>query len=219
MPLHRAAYAGDLAEVRQLLSDLEGEPYNQRAVVLDARMAHNATPFMLACEVGAREVVVALLEARCDAYATDDRGRTGVQLALLAGHTSLAGFLAQDYSDLSQQRPDPTDDFQDSYKLGFSRFIMWSTEGKYPTGPESASNWTFVAEGGFGKVFLCHDVWPPIEISGERIRSVAVKAAKVGSIADDIDFRQEIAALARPTEISSASSASRKARWSSLQRR
>eukprot|EP01046_Picozoa_sp_COSAG06_P063665 COSAG06_NODE_14887_length_1117_cov_1.148330_1_plen_279_part_10 len=166
-PLHRAAHTGDLAEVRQLLSDLESEPHNQRAVMLDARMAHNATPFMLACELGASEVAVALLKAGCDASATDDRGRTGVQLALLAGHET------QDFSDLSQQRLDQKEDyFQDSFKLGFSRFIMWSTGGQYPTGPESASNWTFMAEGGFGKVFRCDDVWPPIEVSGERISSV-----------------------------------------------
>ena len=207
-PLHRAAHAADLSKVQQLLS----EPKNRRAAVLNARMAHGATAFMLACEVGALEVAVALLEAGCDAHMTDDRGRTGVQLAILEGHAALAGFLAQDYAELSQQRPDPTDTFQDSFKIGFTRFVIWSTA---PPFPDTASNWNFLAEGGFGKVYRCHDVWPPIEIAGERIRSVAIKAAKgvaaagapiddasatrsvYGDRQEDVDFKQEIADLAQ----------------------
>ena len=44
------------------------------------------TPFMLACELGATDIISLLLNAGCDTNATDLRGRRGLVIAAHAGH-------------------------------------------------------------------------------------------------------------------------------------
>ena len=44
------------------------------------------TPFMLACELGATDIISLLLNAGCDTNATDQRGRRGLVIAAHAGH-------------------------------------------------------------------------------------------------------------------------------------
>jgi len=124
--LHRAAREQDLAGVRALLAELAGQTDKERKATLNAQTEHGYTAFMLACEGGAREIAVMLLEAGCDGSMTSSLGRTGAQIAALAGHHALVGYLAQDYAALSQVQPDPADRHQDSYKIPFARFVFLS---------------------------------------------------------------------------------------------
>ena len=64
--------ANERAEIVQLL-------VNKRAE-LEVRNAHGATPLISACAVGVWSAVRVLLDARADAFATNNRGRNALDL-------------------------------------------------------------------------------------------------------------------------------------------
>ena len=199
-PLHRAARAKDADAARSTLEEVQTQPDKDRTFGLDTQMMYGVTPFMLACERGKIDIAVMLLEAGCDGALTDDRGRTGVQIALSAGQEALVQSLSQSHAALTEGPPHRSG-YQDSFRIMFDRFMIWCEENPFPPSgkddKQGAFNWKYLTEGGFGKVYLVSGVWPPIELGGERLDTVAIKVAKPGSDADELDFRKEIADLAQ----------------------
>ena len=94
-----------------------------------------------------------------------------------------------------QERPDVPDRIREDTDLtgGFGRLIFWALEIVDPTAHSRYSTWKFLAEGTFGKVFLVTEVYPMIQLNGERLDRVVVKLPKAGAIDE---LRQEIVELA-----------------------
>ena len=85
-------------------------------------------------------------------------------------------------------RPNVAEFFRDDISLDQMRFMMWGT----PQTP--FSQWDFLAEGGFGKVFKVKDVSPPIESNGRQFSVVAVKIPKPEGVDE---LKAEVEALSK----------------------
>ena len=193
-PLHRAARHGHVHVVRELVAG--------KADVDACLEPSKLTAYHIACDYGHTELVEYLLdEAKCDANLKTDRGKTGWDLSSI--RVSLAGGSDPELSSLqrtrsaahSQQvceildsradsghtmlaaekrsranRPTVPADFVDC-EFSFERLTFWSLE--------QFGNWTFLAEGSFGKVYRVRDVFTKLEAGGGmQVGELAIKAAK-----------------------------------------
>ena len=83
-PLHQAAYRGEPAKVKQLIS---------QGVDVRARGYYGLTALHCAAMKGHQATAEALLDGGADINARDDQGRTAADLAQLNGHEGTAKFL------------------------------------------------------------------------------------------------------------------------------
>ena len=86
LPLHRAVRQQNADIVKEILAAVARLPAVERGKALDAQTKFGFTSYMLACEHGAVELVQLLVAAGCDTSVTDDRQRTGLDIASDAGH-------------------------------------------------------------------------------------------------------------------------------------
>ena len=179
-PLHRAARVGDVEIIDTLLG--------AATCKVDAQTAYGYTALHLACANGHTSVAKQLIAKGCDTALTNYREKTAWEIASLRGQSDPTAAalerLASDESDdqhaaLRQEQhrrltqPDviPT---REDLQLNSDRFGFWGFG-------EVHEEWRFIAEGGFGKVYLT-SVFPPIQgAGGSRYHQVAIKAAKTGA--------------------------------------
>ena len=137
---------------------------------------------MVACELGDVHTAIKLVEAGCDVRKTDSAARTGLERAKKHGHHQMFATLERSLDEAAlqsvrsgiqweQERPDVPDRIREDTDLtgGFGRLIFWALEIVDAAAQSRYSTWKYLAEGTFGKVFLVTDVYPMIQLNGERL--------------------------------------------------
>jgi serine/threonine protein kinase/ankyrin repeat protein len=117
------------------------------------------------------------------------RSHTGDELSTLSTNAQQHPRQLEDLKDEQRRRETRPDvaPARDNLQLKKERFGFWSLGAVH-------SDWEFIAEGGFGKVYLV-PVFPPIQgIAGSQYDQVAIKAAKVGA---DGELKGETEGLAQ----------------------
>ena len=215
-PLHRAVFSvGQTADdddggvdtssrAREVL-DLLLDRLPPGAV--DATAVWGTTAFMLACERGDVTTATKLVEAECDVRKKDAKNQTGLEKATQLGNKEFLADLERNLQGddlhrtktrIAWERSRPMvqqRQVRESINIAFERLIFWahSTDGAAPY-----STWIYLAEGGFGKVFLVSNIYPPIEMDGERISKAVVKAAKLSGKGEITKEIEELSRLSHP---------------------
>ena len=191
-PLQRAACLGR-AEIAKILL-LQGNKFVKKEVV-DAKAPCGFTALHFCCLFGRAEIARALIEAGANTELTNDRGQTAWDVVLAQsqseGRDAVAKVLRHDV-DLAN-RPEVEKTFHDDLELDFARLIFASVI--------LFENWKFLAEGGFGKVYLIRDVLPPVCIGARQFSKFVVKVAKTGAKGASDDLKQEVQSLAKLTHV------------------
>ena len=214
--LHRAVRQGSPAMVHAVLEKLNSLRSEPKQLALDAATGlFSRTAFMLACEGGAPEIAVQLVEAGCDMTKLDNIQRTGLEIAAQSGHAAeiceqlgqlqASGRLAamprtrsdglvrlRSVLDRVLERPDVLERRPERISIPFQRITVWAIR--------PYSNWRFLAEGGFGKIFLVEDVDLDLISNGQQIKRVVIKAAKVNAAGELKRETEELAKLDRETQ-------------------
>eukprot|EP01045_Picozoa_sp_COSAG04_P014025 COSAG04_NODE_1029_length_8668_cov_5.545104_3_plen_530_part_00 len=178
-PLHRAVWLGDL-EIAEVLLVSSTD-------CIDAQTEYGYTALHMASIGGHDHIVKLLLERSCDTSLAHFRNRTAWDLSLLSSSEGSARVAAafnreagQGHEALMREherresRPEvaPT---REDLEMDPLRLEFWALE------EGSRDHWEYLAEGGFGKVYLV-PAFPPLEgVSGARFGQVAIKAAKTGA--------------------------------------
>jgi len=84
--LHAFAIQGDANNITRFLAESSGVDVNQRD-------EHGYTALHLACDRGSLQVVKVLIEHGADPTIKDPDDLTGIELAQIAGHDEISGFL------------------------------------------------------------------------------------------------------------------------------
>jgi hypothetical protein len=93
-PLHEAAELNDVEAARMLLSSSGGECY------VDVKDNNGLTPLHVACQMGHTQVAEILVYHLADASICNNFGQNCVEVAMAAGHTTLAKYVEEPLSSI-----------------------------------------------------------------------------------------------------------------------
>ena len=196
LPVHRTARLRDVKMLQLLLNEV---PVRARSDFLNTQTDYGYTALHWCAVFDSPTMTRELIIQGCDTSILNYRGKTAWDVAEAAqakkvlntimelAHSGKYPLLREE-QERRMHRPNVAEFFRDDISLDQMRFMMWGT----PQTP--FSQWDFLAEGGFGKVFKVKDVSPPIESNGRQFSVVAVKIPKPEGVDE---LKAEVEALSK----------------------
>eukprot|EP01048_Picozoa_sp_COSAG05_P000320 COSAG05_NODE_8_length_40675_cov_148.837539_29_plen_1881_part_00 len=197
-PLHRAARIDHVGMVQTLMKEVDD---NALPGFVDARSEWLFTALHWCAAFNSHAVARLLIQSRCDTGLLNYRGKTAWDVAEASQSQEVLTVFEElessgEYPLLVEEqqrrkhRPQVAESFRDDISIDHGRLTLWGTpQRRY-------CQWSFLAKGGFGKVYKIKDVSPALEVTGRRFSVVAVKIP----LPDGVDeLKAEVEALSRLT--------------------